>query len=259
MTEDIQFTWRPFKAHRERFFTQYGGTCVAVILFVLAVGGWNVLSMKDYAKGLVQPKGLQWYCVKRLLPGIALAAIAAGACFALVPKISDQDIHVSHGVRYWYFDSLLANDIDEQLGNSPDILARPEPEIADFLLKSLENTSGGGRGLENLATGLKLNVEDSPGNFSVEKKPAEVIVRVYDRIGRASVKRHPIGAKTTPTQPDRGPKSDRRSQLRTNRAKVAGMRSLMMRVVSPPVRLASSRGDLATLYPAARRDAARCS
>jgi hypothetical protein len=93
MTKDIQFAWKPLKVHQNHFFTQYGAGCVAVFLFVVAVGGWNVLCMKDYARGLIPP-GLIRYFVRRLLPGIACAAIVAGICFALLPKLGNSDIQV---------------------------------------------------------------------------------------------------------------------------------------------------------------------
>ena len=54
MTKDIDFAWKPFKSRQDHFFTQYGAGCVAVILFVLLVGGWNFLLMRDYAGGLIR-------------------------------------------------------------------------------------------------------------------------------------------------------------------------------------------------------------
>ncbi len=62
-TKDIQFAWKPFKSHQESYFTQEGSCDLAVILFVVVVGGWNVISMRDYARQQIQPKTL--VCVFR--------------------------------------------------------------------------------------------------------------------------------------------------------------------------------------------------
>jgi hypothetical protein len=59
MTKDIHFDWKPFKSHQDHFFTQYGAGCLAVILFVIVVGGWNVLCMKDCARGTGTTYGSQ--------------------------------------------------------------------------------------------------------------------------------------------------------------------------------------------------------
>jgi hypothetical protein len=204
MTEDIRFRWEPFKALQSHYFTQYGARCVAVILFALVIGGWNILSMLDYAKGRVQPRGFNWYFVKRVVPGIVLGVIGAAGCFAIVPKLGNDGVHVSRGPRGRsdWFPRILRSSLED----SPDVLGRTDSEIAAFL-----RTKGGEWG-RNVVTGSELEVADSPGNFTVERKGEQVLVRVYDRIGRAVVETFPVGAKSDRSQPGHGPSSDRRSQ-----------------------------------------------
>jgi hypothetical protein len=210
MTKDIHFTWKPFTSHQEHFFTQYGAGCVAVILFVFAVGGWNVLSIKDYARGLIQPKGFTPYFLRRLLPAIVCAAIVAGICFALLPKLGNSDVQIPWGWRH--ADYFLSNTFEERLKNQPEVLARTESEIADFLLRSLHETIKNETLIRNGIAGGELKVEDSPGNFTVEKQANQVIVRVYDRIGTALVKAFPIEATGNTDRPDTAPGVDRRSK-----------------------------------------------
>jgi hypothetical protein len=205
MTKDIQFAWKPFKSHQEHFFTYYGGRCLAVILFVVVVGSWNIASMKDYARGLIQPKGFTRYFVRRLLPAIACATIVGGIGFALLPKVATSDVHVSRGSnRYRYF---LSDTFEGQLASQRELLKRTESEIADSLLRSLQGEVKNETRIANTITGAELKVEDSPGNFTIEKQANQVIVRAYDRFGMAIVTRFPLEVTGNPGQPDPAPSS----------------------------------------------------
>jgi len=212
MTKDIQFAWKPFKAHQDHFFTQYGAGCVAVILFVVLVGLGNMFSMGHYAKWQVQPTGFAWYCTTRLFPVIACAAIVAGICFALLPKLGNSDVQIPWGWRHAEY--LLSNTFEDQLKNHPEVLARTESGIADFFLRSLHDIKNETI-IRNGITGGELKVEDSPGNFTIEKQtnpaiiPNQVIVRVFDRTGMAVVKTFPIGTTGTSGKSDPAPGSGR--------------------------------------------------
>jgi hypothetical protein len=191
MTKDIQFTWTPFKSHQDHYFTQYGARCVAGILFVFVVGGGNVLFMKDHAKGLIQPKGSIWHFVKRLLATIACAALVAGLCFALLPKLGNSDIYVPR--RFHGYVDLSIYNWEECLSQYPEVLQRTEPEIAGFVLQNLRDRDTV-ESPRNILTGAEVKVEDSPGNFTVEKQADKVLVRVYSRFGGASVTALPVQA-----------------------------------------------------------------
>jgi hypothetical protein len=203
MNKDIHFAWNPFESRRGHFFTDYGAGCLAAILFVVVVGGWNIVSMRDYAKGLAEPKGFLSYAMKKLIPAILCAVVVAGSCFALVPKLGSADVQLSQGSAYAEYRFKL--DFSDVLSKNPGVLTRPTADIAGFLLRQRQNARGFLRRehqdaamyqspVRNVVTGSELKVEDSPGNFTVEKKPREVRVRVYNRFGMAFVKAYPIGA-----------------------------------------------------------------
>jgi len=206
MTKDLQFAWKPFKSRQDHFFTQYGARCLAAIFFVFVIGGGNVLSMRDYVRGLIEPQGFARYFVRRLLPTIACAAVVAGICFALLPKLGNSDIQIPKWRHAGYS---LSHFFEDRLENQREVLARPASRIADFLLRSLHDVKDGTP--VNGMTGGELTVEDSPGNFTIEKQADQVIVRVYDRSGTAIVKAYPIGATAKPRQPDAGPGADPRA------------------------------------------------
>jgi hypothetical protein len=212
MTEDIHFGWMPFKSRQEHFYTRYGAGCLAAVLLLVVVGSWNVVSMRDYVRGLVQPKGFMSYCFKKLLPAVAVGAIAAGICFALLPKLDPADVEVSRGWRSRWADWDLLAACDRSLPGHPKVLGRTEPEIAAFLLQELPGVTDSETPIKNRITGTDLRVEDSPGNFTVEKQADKVLIRVYDRFGRALVKTYPIGTKHPPAQPGPAASRDRGSQ-----------------------------------------------
>ncbi len=207
MTKDIRFAWKPFKSHQDHYFTQEGARELAVMLFVIVVGVWNVFSMYDYAKRPIQPKRRFLSFLKRLVLAIACAAIVAGVCFTLLPKLGNSEIQVSR--RSGYSEFRFRRDFSEPLSKNQEVLARTESGIAMFLLEDLRNSVMDRRPPMNMTAGGELKIEDSPGNFTIEKQANQVIIRAYDRIGEAVVKTFPIGTTGNPGQPDPAQGSDR--------------------------------------------------
>lgn len=189
MTEDLRFSWKPFESHQEHFFTQYGAGCLGTILFLVLATGWNIVSMRDYARGAVRPKRLTSYAVKKLLPAVALGAIAGGGVYAVLPKLGNSEVQLSGRSEYWVY--RFPGKLSELLSKNPAIFTRSEDEIAAFLLQAYGNNVQRQSPARNVITGADLIVEDSPGNFTVEQTPAGARVRVYDRFGRAHVIRPP--------------------------------------------------------------------
>lgn len=192
MTEDIRFAWQPFKSHQDHYFTQSGAWRVVVIVFVLMVGIGNILSMWDYARGFIQPREPAWYCVSRLLPLCVLACLIAGVVFALLPKLNDADIQVTRWPPHW--GSPMSRLYEACLKEHGEVLNRTEPEIAAFLLKNVQERASKESPLKNPLTGGDLAMEDSPGNFTIEKKSDRVILCMYSGDGSIAVRTIPIPA-----------------------------------------------------------------
>ena len=125
----------------------------------------------------------------------------------LLPKLGNSEIQLSQAWRHHPEVTLMA--IDELLKESPEVLKRSEPEVAAFLLSSFAKWSKDGTTARNEVTGSELKLEDSPGNFTVEKQAKQVVIRVYDRFGTAVAKAIPIATASKPGQPDAAPDSDR--------------------------------------------------
>ena len=207
MADDLHLTWKPFEPFRPHFFTRHGARGLAAIFFVVVLGCLNAVAMILYAWRVRGPRRLASYFVTGLLPAIAAAIVVAGICFAVVPKLPDSDVQLlrtrSSGA-YW-----LTRVLPEALSKHPEVLTRTEAEIAGFLLQQFQGAHHDKVPAMNPITGADLEVDDSPGNFTVEKKPGEVVLRVYHYTGSAFVKSFPAPAANHPNRVDSPAGSDR--------------------------------------------------
>jgi hypothetical protein len=195
MTTDAQFGWRSFKAFRQRLYTASGARDLAEILFLAIAGVWVCVSMAVCRSRIQQPRGLRWYVGKVVLPAIALTAFGAAAAFLSVPKLPASEVHFSRGPRDYSF-GLVHEAIGSLLKTHPETLQGSEEDIADYILKHVgQRAQNPTPYFANPVTGTQLQAEDSPGNFTVEKRDDTVVVRVYDPIGMVLVAKYPIPAR----------------------------------------------------------------
>ena len=194
MTGDLLFSWKPFTPFQQHFCTTSGARGSAEICFVLLAGGWIFVSMIACNKRIMRPRGYMWYMAKVLLPALLLFAVVATVVFVCLPKLGASEVQTSRGFQRYHFPYDLRSDIDSILKDRADILQRTELEITDYLLKALAEMTESDGEPTNMITGTKLRAEDSPGNFTVEKQPDKVVIRVYDRTGMVLVSEYPIAA-----------------------------------------------------------------
>ena len=190
MTSDIQFGWTPFKPYRQHFYTTQGAKAFALLVFICFLGGCLAVSMVVCKELIVQPRGLWRYLGRVLLPAAVFVAVLAVGVFASLPKLDASEVVVGNAWRQQMSPWSVLGSFERALEDRPDILQGSENAIAERLLKYV---SGPGRqpAMTNQLTGTELIVEDSPGNFTVEKSPEKVIIRVYDASGRAMVVQQP--------------------------------------------------------------------
>ena len=132
-------------------------------------------------RGIVKDWGLVRYIGKVLLPAIVLFGIGGGIVFACLPKLAASEI-VTGRLRRNFAESLHYS-IEATLEKTPEILRRTEKEIGESLLR-MYNGPKEQHKPTNLTAGTDILLEDSPGNFTVEKTNKKVFVRVYDNVGR---------------------------------------------------------------------------
>lgn len=193
MTSDIQFEWKPFEPYREHLFTIQGAREVALIVFIGVLGASLAVSMFVCQKKIVQPKGFWRYLGRVLLPSVALVAILAAGAFICLPKLDASEVVQGHVWMLRASSMRVFNTFKVGLdGWRPELFQDSEKEIADRLLKLLSDPDPDGRSaITNQLMETKIIVEDSPGNFTVEKSDKKVIIRVYDAVGRPMVIEQP--------------------------------------------------------------------
>ncbi|MFZ1933728.1 MAG: DUF2330 domain-containing protein [Thermoguttaceae bacterium] len=190
MTADLQFDKKPFEGYRQHFYTEQGAYHLSLILFVCMTGCWLAGSMVAYRAKIVRPWGLTRYLGRVLLPVVAMYGIGVTILFACLPKLAASEVVTG---RHWRGAQLVSlhGDIAEALQDRPWILQRTAKQIGESLLQ-LCGEKWEQRRLQNPVTGADVLLEDSPGNFTVEKSDKGVIVRIYDHIGRPILIEEPI-------------------------------------------------------------------
>ncbi len=166
-----------------------------MIVFAVLVGIGNILWMWDYGRWFVQPAAFAAYCMKKLLPLCVVAGALACGVYAFLPKLGHSDVQLTRSSPYrtWSNGKLFAAVLSEH----PEILGRTEPEIAAFLIQGLQERAGEKSPPRNPVTGSELTLEDSPGNFTIEKQADQVILRVYHTDGSAMTKAFSMPAART--------------------------------------------------------------
>ncbi len=190
MKEDIRIDWKPFHAYRQHFYSVQGARAVAWIVFLVLAGGLGFASMLTQRKKIVEPGGLSWYLGRVLLPRAVLSAIVAGIVLASLPKVPAAEVQVFR--HRDYYGSLLQSEIASLLNDHPKLLRGTSREIADAILKQLGDTIMFQGNPTNLVTGSKLKIDDTPGNFTVEKQGEEIVVRVYGHDGTVYSSEYPL-------------------------------------------------------------------
>lgn len=189
MTEDIRFTWKPFEACRQHFYTTFGAKSVVFLICLWGIGGSLLICMILFKQRIFYFQGFKWFFKKVITP-ITLAVVLTATLFYMAaPKLKADAYSVSFRHPRVY-PGWLKNRITMQLKENPTLLNSSEQEIAKGLLDLIakDYTSAANRKQwmsGNRLTGGPLQIEDSPGNFTIQKKEDHVIVRIYDATGRA--------------------------------------------------------------------------
>jgi Uncharacterized protein conserved in bacteria (DUF2330) len=191
MIADLQFDWKPFKSYRQHFFTDQGARQFAWLLFVCMTGCWIGASMVACRASMVKDWGLIRYLSIVFFPAAVLFAVIAAIGFVRCPKLASSEVARGSWFLSKHHTIILHDYIKSTLEENPKILHGTEKEIGESLIK-LRSDTGEQRTRQNAVMGTDILLEDSPGNFTVEKSDKKIIVRVYDMVGRPMLIEHPI-------------------------------------------------------------------
>jgi len=188
MSSDLRFHWGPFRAFQQHFYTITGARDIALLSVVWFLGGWVFISMIAFNKRIARPGGLKWYFGRSLLPATVLVFIGIGIVVHSLPKLGYSEVQLSRPYWRFSFPNILSDKVDSLFDDRKDILQGTERDIETRLLKALSEK------MKPIATitGEALAVEDSPGNFTVEKRHDKIVIRIYDSVGSVRIREYPI-------------------------------------------------------------------
>ena len=99
---------------------------------------------------------------------------------------------------------MLRIEIECLFAEHPDLTARTERQIADYLQANVvlarRKARPDGSKAVNQITGGEIQVEDTPGNFTVEKAATNIAIRIYDQTGRPLIWNFPAPGATPSTE-----------------------------------------------------------
>lgn len=187
MTKDLYFGWTPFKPFRQHLYTRAGAIASSFLVCLWGLGGMLCVAMILYGTGMREPNGGRRFFKKIMRPASLVILLVATARYAVIPKMEGGDFHVVR-FRTHFYTGWRMNSIKSAFKYDPSLMKGSEDEIAKRLLSQIEaQEQNGGKAFKykgNLVAGGPLQIEDSPGNFTVQKTEDAVIVRVYDEAGR---------------------------------------------------------------------------
>lgn len=196
MTEDLRFASRPFKVQQMHFYSRVGAREISLMLLVALFGVSLFVSMIVCAKRTKEPKGKWWYFGKVLFLSGALSGLCALALFFALPKLPASEVKVSKWIQGLLHARELGMGLFIQFNENSSLMAKSEGQISDYLLTNVWRESGKARYVgdkpKNQIMGDDLKVEDTPGNFTVEKGATNIVIRVYDQTGRPFIYNIPI-------------------------------------------------------------------
>ena len=189
MREDILPQWGAGGPYRKAVFSRQGALeTAAVVAYSLAMLGVFAILLTGFRKRPLGPtRGLRAYARRVLLPlGAAVLAVAV-LTYAVLPKIATRTDDRWRGLSR-PADCVLAALVRFAAPREP--AARTIPVTADDLRAAIRTEMrlrlewhADGRPLPDPSVGEPVPEEDSPGNYTIEETPEQLLVRVYDDRG----------------------------------------------------------------------------
>jgi uncharacterized cupin superfamily protein len=196
--DDLPVRWVNFKPYQQHFYSPYGAGLVAWMVFISVLG---FICLPELIL-CTSPNGERFeteYYFGIFVPRTLLAAaLIAGITYACLPKLGGSAIQV---FRYHRITSLVLLDNLESrlriiLNDEPAIFKQDERAIAERILQPLSTTEReyGYNDQQRLTNqfGGEVQVEASPGNFTVEKREGKVVIQVYDQTGSPLLAEYPV-------------------------------------------------------------------
>lgn len=194
MGSDLVFASMKTTPERQWFFTNEGARSLAAIVFILLLALFCVVTFVIWRKRLSDVAHRLRYYRETLLPAAVVILLLSVGVFFCLPRLGADETHVTRGWGHGYYaQRALYYSIQSYLASEEGLLEKSEDEIAQTILSGISESEDIRlhHGETNQVAGGLLGIEDSPGNFTVEKDGRRLVVRIYDYWGRPEVLEYP--------------------------------------------------------------------
>ena len=204
MTDDLYFPTRSFRAHQRHLYTLAGARETSLMFMAALMGAALFISMIVWENRIREAQAQAWQFGKVILASLVLSAPCALILFIALPKLPASEVQVSNWLRNSRHPMMLRIEIECLFAEHPDLTARTERQIADYLQANVvlarRKARPDGSKAVNQITGGEIQVEDTPGNFTVEKAATNIAIRIYDQTGRPLIWNFPAPGATPSTE-----------------------------------------------------------
>ncbi|HVM62466.1 MAG TPA: DUF2330 domain-containing protein [Verrucomicrobiae bacterium] len=176
---DLSVRWVDFTPYQQHLYTTTGAGYIAWIVFI------STLSVPLIGRLFLYAGGRRGNLSETFFRLLFASSFAAALTYVCLPKLPKADTQISrYGLRMHHLVSnLLHSYIEFAIEQTPaDLRQKDAPTIAKEILDHMPRPKDQPHPLNSLMGG-ELEVESSPGNFTVEKRDGQIVVRVYDETG----------------------------------------------------------------------------
>jgi hypothetical protein len=201
MNHDIYIKWNDYKPYREHYYTSSGAKTFAYMICISVVGVFSLLTLLIFRKKSKKAGFGKFYFIKVLLPGTLVAVLISIIIYFCLPKLNASDANFTHPILSRLYQGDLSCYIKTLFAEHPELSQQSEKEITsqifeflrkEFLYRQNMRKNAKAKTIRNEISGGILKVDDTPGNFTVNKTDDAVIIRFYDRIGAAMLQAYKI-------------------------------------------------------------------
>lgn len=174
MTDDIILDWQEPRPVRRTFFTHKGALSAALGAFSSGLFLLTVTTLMLHHRRVQAPGGRRFYAI-HIFPRLALAMLAVSSTFYfLCPTIPVETRSMFAAIKHRYNVQAALSAVIP--GGTDASHTKPDGQAAAVgqVLSHIGNPFLGG----------PLINESSPGNYTLSIKDGQLVVYVYDRIGR---------------------------------------------------------------------------
>ncbi len=171
MGNDLLVDFKQFKPYQRRLYSEQGATQTGInaVMWIWSLGLiLGIAVMKER----IRARGGRFYAFRCIvLPLLAICLLTWCVIYTALPKV---EVTTTRGGYSRSHHHLLTRVASLLVAEHPAILDTDASTIAQYLVEGFEKEK-----MKNPFTGAAIQVEDSPGNFTIIKGPNGVVIQAF--------------------------------------------------------------------------------